>query len=160
MLWKIGGGLLVAGLLGLAIWLYGGARYAAGQSAGTSAERSLWQDKVVQAERDKLAAYQAGVRSVQTADARYVETIREKVVPITKTIVERTTAYAATPDGASICLAPDRVRWLEQTRSALFPPAPAAPAGRTDAAVQGDGPGNEPGRLNVEGASRAEPRAG
>lgn len=125
---KIGGGLMVLAVIGLVVWLYGGARY----KQGKSDERTAWQAKVVEAERQKLVAYQAGVASVQRADANYIETIREKVVPITKTIIERTAAYAATPEGAAICLLADRVSLLSETRSALFPTsAPSSTSGST-----------------------------
>jgi hypothetical protein len=147
ILWKIGGGLLLAAALFVLVKLYGGSQYRAGETAGTSTERTLWQAKVLQAEREKLIAYQAGVRSVQQADARYIETVRERVVPLTRTIVERSIAYEQTPAGAALCLAPDRVRWLEETRSALFAtPAPAA-AGRAGDALPSDGMDDEPGRI-------------
>lgn len=115
---------------GLVVWFYGRAQYRAGKSDGTSAERSLWQDQVVSAEKAKLAGYQQGVASVINSDARYIETIRTKVVPVTERIIERSTAYAATPDGALLCLTPDRVRGLEETlRPLLDPPAPASAGG-------------------------------
>ena len=126
---KIGGGLLVLAAFALVVWLHGKAQYRAGKSDGTSNERSLWQDKVVEAEREKLSAYRAGVISVVAADGRYIETVRTKIVPVTERIIERSTAYAATPDGSLICLAPDRVRGLEETIRALDDPAAPAPAG-------------------------------
>jgi hypothetical protein len=120
---KVGGFALVAGLLGLLIWLYGGSKY----KTGRADERTEWQAVVAKAEREKLAAYQQGVASVMGADARYIETVRTQIVPVTKTIIERSTAYAATPEGAAVCLPADRVSLLDATRGTLFP-APAAPA--------------------------------
>lgn len=146
--YKIGGGLIVLAALGLLLWLYGGARYDAGKSEGASTERTRWQDEVVRAERAKLAAYQAGVASVQRADGRYIETIREKVVPLTRTIVERTTEYAKTPAGVAVCLSPDRVLWLEQTRGSLFTPAASGSAPGVAGTVRPDAPGPEPRRVD------------
>ena len=148
MLWKVGGGLLVAGLLGLLLWLYGGAKYRAGKADGTSAERTAWQDKVVQAERDKLTAYRAGVASVQRAEGRYIETVRDRVVPLTRTIIERSTAYAQTPAGAAICLAPDRVSWLDQQRAALFTTAAARAAPVVPDPLRPEPVGEEPRRVD------------
>jgi hypothetical protein len=123
---KIGGGLLVLAAFGLVVWMHGKAE----RSAGASDERAKWEAKVSEAERGRLAAYQAGVASVQVEEARYSNTVREVLVPVTKTIIERTAAYAATPQGAAVCLPADRVQLLTETRSALFPaPAPAAPDG-------------------------------
>lgn len=145
--WKIGGGLLLAAVIAGLVWLYGGAQRRAGKAEGQSAERTLWQDKVIEAERGKLIAYQAGVRAVQQADGRYIETVRERVVPLVRTITERTTQYAATPAGAALCLAPDRVRWLEETKRTLFPAtAPAATPGAADS-VPPDRVVDEPGRV-------------
>ncbi len=119
LLWKIGGIALVAGALFLLVRMYGGQR----EELGAANEAKIWQQKVIDAEKGKLVAYQAGVASVQAADARYVETVRDRIVPVTRTLIERATAYAATPDGASLCLAADRVQSLEQTGRALFNPA-------------------------------------
>lgn len=127
MWWKIGGFALVAGLLGLLVWLYGGSKY----KAGRADERTEWQAVVAKAEREKLAAYQQGVASVINADARYIETVRTQIVPVTKTIIERSTAYAATPEGAAVCLPADRVSLLTATRGTLFPAPAPAPAGIT-----------------------------
>lgn len=125
--WKIGGGFLILAVIGLAIWLYGGARY----KAGRADERTAWQGELVKAERAKLAAYQQGVDSVLAADADYQEIVRTQIVPVTKTIIERSTAYAATPEGAAVCLPADRVSLLVQTRGTLFPAAAAPAAGRS-----------------------------
>lgn len=134
---KLGGGLFILAAFALVVWFYGKAQY----RSGSADSDRLWSEKVIAAERSKLAAYQQGVASVQRSDARYIETIREKIVPITRTIVERGTAYAATPEGASICLAPDRVLWLDQTRSALFPPPAPGPTGGVAATLHPDAPG-------------------
>lgn len=141
MLWKIGGGLLLLAVAFILIRSYGSSQ----RKLGAADEAKSWEEKVVAAERGKLVAYQAGVASVQAADNRYVETVRDRIIPITKTIIERTAAYAATPAGAFQCLPAERVLWLEQTRSSLFDPAattapdsaePALPSDPTDEATR------------------------
>lgn len=138
--WKIGGLLGGVALLGFVAYLlitgFGRARYNAGKADSDSA----WSQKVIQAERSKLAAYQAGVASVDRAEAVYHETVRDRIIPVTKTIIERSTAYAQTPDGQLICLPADRVLALDQARSTLFPPAASAPAARDGNTVRSDAP--------------------
>lgn len=135
--WKLGG--VVVGLLAayFLVTMYGSARY----KSGKSDERALWTQELVKAEKGKLEAYQAGVASVMEADKQYIETVRERIVPITKTIVERSTEYAQTPAGASICLSSDRVRGLEALTSELFPAA-TTPTGSAATALLTDGLGN------------------
>jgi hypothetical protein len=123
MWWKIGGGFIILAVIGLAIWLYGGARY----KQGKADERGAWQEVVAQAERDKLKAFQAGLARVQKAEVEYLTAYRDRIVPVTRTIIERSTAYAQTPEGSELCLPAARVELLAQTRSTLFP-ASAAPA--------------------------------
>lgn len=115
------------------ITMYGSARY----KQGKADEASAWTQKIVEAEREKLSAYQAGVASVIDADKQYIETVREKIIPVTKTIIERATEYAQTPDGASICLAPDRVSELQAFSRGLFSTT-AASASSTDTTVPTD----------------------
>lgn len=122
------------------ITMYGSAR----ESKGHSDEAALWSGVVVKAEQDKLKAYQQGVQSVINADVHYTETIREKLVPVTKTIVERATQYAATPDGSSVCLNAERVLGLESSLSTLFPPATAAITGSVEPTVSADAVGHKP----------------
>jgi len=156
LLWKLGGvaiALLAAYFL---VTMYGKARYNQGGADGDV----KWSAKVIEAERGKLVAYQAGVASVQREDAQYLTQTREVIVPMTRTIVERAAAYAQTPDGAGQCLNADRVLWLDQTRSALFP-APAAPApGGLAGSVHPDPQGQGTGWLDEPGASRASAGAG
>jgi len=154
MWFKIGGFALVAGLLGLLIWLYGGARYHAGEAN----ERTKWEGKVAEANAAQLKGYQLGIANQRQAETVYQRTIETKLVPVTRTIIERAAAYAQTPDGQRVCLPPDRVLALTQARSALFPaPAPTAPSGG-GLALRADPPGAQPGRFNVVGAIGAEPR--
>lgn len=123
--WKLGGvaiGLVAAYFL---ITMYGSARY----KSGKADERTAWTQELVKAEKEKLVAYQAGVASVMNADKQYIETVREKIIPITKTIIERATAYAQTPDGASLCLPTERVSELEAFTSGLFAPATVTSSG-------------------------------
>lgn len=125
LLWKLGGvavALLAAYFL---VTMYGGARYKQGKADSDF----LWSQKVIKAEKGKLVAYQAGVASVNRAEGVYHETIRDRIIPVTKTIIERSTEYAQTPAGATVCLSPERVQLLAGTRSALFPAAdPLTPA--------------------------------
>lgn len=156
LLWKLGIGAVIAGALFLLVRMYGGKQY----ELGAANDSLVWQAKVLDAEKGKLAAYQAGVASVHVEDARYVETVRDRIIPITRTIVERSTAYASTPDGASQCLPAERVLWLDQTRSSLFPSTAAPDAGGAGDAVRPDTAVEGTGRLNDESASRAEPGSG
>lgn len=116
-LWKIGGVAVALIAAYFLVTMYGGARYKQGKADSDFA----WGQKVIQAEKEKLTAYQAGVASVNLAETGYHETVREKIIPITKTIIERSTEYARTPEGAAICLSPERVQLLAGARSALFP---------------------------------------
>lgn len=129
LLWKIGGVAVALVAAYFLITMYGGARY----KQGKADEAAAWTDKLIVAERQKLTAYQAGVASVMDADKQYIETVREKVVPVTKTIIERATGYAQTPDGAGICLTAERVLGLEQTTGSLFDAAtPTSTSGIAD----------------------------
>lgn len=137
--WKLGGVLLLGVAAYFMVTMYGKARY----ERGRADERVAWQDKVIEAERGKLAAFQAGLARVQAAETVYHETIRT-LPPITNTIVERSTRYASTPEGAALCLPADRGGLLAETRRALFPPAPATPADGSAGTVPADGAGREP----------------
>lgn len=137
--WKLGGVAVALVAAYFLVTMYGGARY----KQGKADEASAWTQKIVEAERGKLASYQAGVASVMGADKQYIETVREKIIPVTKTIIERSTDYAATADGASICLPADRVRELEAFSSGLFSSTTPA-AGGTDTSVPSNALGLEP----------------
>jgi hypothetical protein len=134
--WKLGGVAVMLLAAYFLVTMYGGARYKQGQADSDSA----WSAKVIQAEKEKLAAYQAGIASVGVAENTYHETVREKLIPITKTIVERAVEYAQTPEGSSICLPIERVRSLDETRSALFPPASTVTPIGGSPSVSPDGP--------------------
>lgn len=139
LLWKIGGmavALLAAYLL---ITMYGGARY----KQGKADEAQIWTNITLTAERGKLRAYQDGVASVLGADKQYIETVREKLVPVTKTIIERSADYARTPDGAGICLTTERVLGLEQATSSLFDTPTSSTSGGVDAEMLADALGEE-----------------
>lgn len=133
LLWKLGG---VAILLAVGFFLvrsYGASREEAGETRGRSEERTQWQAKVIEAERGRLVAFQAGLAQRDEASTHYRETVRQ-LPPITNRIVERTTQYAATPAGAAVCLDADRVREIERDRAILFAaPSPAAAAGSAGA---------------------------
>lgn len=144
LLWKIGGGLVIAAALFLLVKLYGGAQYRAGKSDGELGERVLWQGKVAEAAEAKLTGFQLGIAIQREAETVYQRTITEKLVPVTRTIIERSTAYAQTPDGQLLCLSPDRVLGLEQARGTLFPATPATATGGDQGAVPADAEGQEP----------------
>jgi hypothetical protein len=138
LLWKLGGVAVALVAAYFLITMYGGARY----KAGKADEAAAWQVKVAEAERGKLTAYQAGVASVMGADKQYIETVRERVVPVTERIIERAAEYAQTPDGASICLTADRVRELEAFSTGLFTPSAADAVSIVDG-LHSDGVGEE-----------------
>jgi hypothetical protein len=148
LLWKIGMGAVAIAAAFLLIKMYGGGQYARGKAD----ERSAWQGEMVKAEQGKLAAYQRGVASVMNADKQYINTVREKIVPIRETIIQRSADYAKTPDGASICLPSERVLWLEQTSRLLFPATPTASADSLDDAVHAYAMGEDAGWLNEPSA--------
>lgn len=125
VLWKIGGAVALMVAAYFLVTMYGESRY----KAGVYAERVEWGAKLVKAEQDKQAAFERGLAHVQAAETVYHETIRT-LPPITNTIIERSAAYAATPEGSAVCLPAARVGLLAETRDRLFPaPAPAVPGG-------------------------------
>lgn len=130
LLWKIGGVAIALVAAYFLVTMYGNARYQSGQSD----ERTIWQAKVVEAERGRLAAFQAGLNRQQGAETIYRETIRQ-LPPITNTIVERAVRYEQTPAGAAVCLDVERMRLIDATRAALFPTASPAPASGIDGAL-------------------------
>lgn len=136
---KLGAGLVAIAAIWLGLTLFGNARFHAGELT----EAGKWQAKVIDAERGKLAAYQAGLARAGKAETIYRET--ERVLqPITTKLIERTREYAATAAGAAVCLPADRVLWLDQARSALFPAPAAAAADRGDGTVHPDVAADQP----------------
>lgn len=136
--WKLGGMAVALVAAYFLVTMYGSARY----KQGKADEAAAWTQLAVKAEKEKLAAYQRGVASVIGADKQYIETIREKLVPVTKTIIERSTEYAQTDDGASLCLPSNRVRELEAFTGGLFSTA-ATTASSAESAVPADALGEE-----------------
>jgi hypothetical protein len=130
---KVGGFALVAGFLGLLIWLYGGSRY----KTGRADEAAAWQGEVAKAERRIADLRVANERLVAEGLSKYVERI-EVIKPVAIRSKETVVRYAQTPAGAAQCLAPERVRGIEQDRAALFP-ALAQPASSGTPAVPADG---------------------
>lgn len=128
--WKIGGGLILAAALFFLVKLYGGAQYRAGKNEGQLGERAAWQGKVAEAAEAKLTGFQLGIALQRQAETQYEHTTTERIIPVTRTIIERASAYAQTPAGQLVCLSPDRVLGLDQARGTLFPaPAPVSPGG-------------------------------
>lgn len=101
----------------LLVTMYGGSKY----KQGRADEATAWAKVVAEGEKQKLIAYQDGVASVGRAETVYHETVRDRIIPVTKTLIERVTEYAQTADGAELCLPVERVRLLDETRGALFP---------------------------------------
>lgn len=115
---KLGGIAVAAFAVWLGLTLFGNARFHAGELT----EAVKWQAKVTQGEKDKLAEYQRGVEQGRKAETVYRST-EQIIQPVQTRIIERAAQYANTPSGAAECLDADRVRALDQTRSALFPAA-------------------------------------
>lgn len=157
---KIGGLIGGVALLGFVAFLLINGLKASSYKAGQGAERSLWEGKVAEAAQARLAGYQEAIAHQRVAEATYHETVRDRLVPITKTIVERATAYAQTPAGAAMCLDAERVHLLDQTRSALFPAAPTAPAGGGPGGLFALPAHDQPGRLDVLGSDREQSGVG
>jgi len=117
-----------AGALALALalaWLYGGARY----DAGELAERVKWKDVVADKEREIAALRIGNERRVTAA----VATFADKITALQPVIVRSTdtvTKYAQTPAGAVECLSADRVHGIDADAAALgLFSAPATPGG-------------------------------
>ncbi|WP_198352544.1 hypothetical protein [Sphingomonas sp. MA1305] len=66
--------------------------------------------------------------------------------PIVLTNTREVMSYAATPAGAALCRAAERVRLVDGLDAALFPPASAGPASGSAAAVPADATGAPAGR--------------
>jgi hypothetical protein len=154
LLWKLGGVAVALIAAYFLVTMYGSARYRQGKSDSDVA----WSQNVIEAEKQKLIAYQDGVNSVHSAEVTYHETIRDRIIPVTKTIVERATEYAQTADGASVCLPVERVRLLDNARSALFPATTAPTTGRIGGTMQPDATGATTGRINDQSPGGTEPR--
>lgn len=132
-----------AGALTLALilaWLYGNARHDAGKAAGTLAEAGKWQKRVNEQAAIIADLRVANERRVAQASGRYVQTI-ERLQPILIQSNERVRDYAATPAGAVICLAADRVRGIDADAAALgLQGAPAADGSDDGLHPDGDPP--------------------
>jgi len=122
--------LVVTGIIGAVTFLgwrvvtaYGDARYAAGKD-----DAKLEQMPAIIA-ANEAAAKQAisGIMDQLTAERAHSATV-ERLAGLIATQEEKVDAYAQTVAGRAACLAPDRVRGIEDDRAALFPPATAAPA--------------------------------
>lgn len=127
----IGGGVALA-LAGLLLWLFGQARYDAGQMA----ERARWERVAAKTAQDSAKASIAlARRSSEAIEAHAREVVR--LQPIIQRSKETLRVFHQTPDGARLCLAPDRVRGIEADRAALFADA-AGSADGSDGAVPPD----------------------
>lgn len=142
--WKLGMGAVALAAAFLLVTMYGGVQY----KRGRADEASAWTAKQVLAEKAKLVAYQKGVETILNSDKSYIETVREKLVPFTKTIIERSTDYAKTPDGQLLCLPPERVLWLDQATANLFDPPATTTASGTHDALSTDALGNDARRVD------------
>lgn len=137
-------GKLLAGAGGLAlaaflVLTYGNAREAQGRLKEQVAAR----DGQLATERQASAAAIAAERRVTAAVDGYAARAAA-LRPIVLTNTKEVTTYAATPAGAALCRAADRVRLVDGLDAALF--RPGASAGVSAGAVQPDAAGAPSGR--------------
>ncbi|WP_203310509.1 hypothetical protein [Sphingomonas beigongshangi] len=133
-----------AGSLAFAVFLilaYGNAREAQGRLT----------EQVAAAKRQALADRKAGDAALE-AERRVTAAVdgyaarAAALRPIVLTNTKEVMTYAATPAGAALCRAAERVRLVDGLDAALFPPAaPVSADGRT-AAVPADATGAPAGR--------------
>ena len=119
-----------AGALALAValaWMHGNARYASGELA----ERAVWLDGSVQAERELAAREVAAERRAGDAAATFADRIAA-FEPVVLRSHDTVTRYAQTSSGAAACLDVGRVRGIEADAAALGL-APADSASGSDA---------------------------
>lgn len=124
-------------LLGFVVWLFGNARF----NAGELAERDRWKDAAITHERDVRSIERGWMNRLIDAQATHTERI-ETIRPVVLTNKETVTRYAETPAGRALCLAPDRVPGIEQARSLLFADT-ALTAGESAGTVPADAPPEE-----------------
>ena len=111
-----------AGALALAValaWMHGNARY----DAGELAERAVWLEGSVKAERELAAREVSAERRAANAAASFADRLAS-IEPIVLRSSDTVTRYAQTPAGAAACLGADRVRGIEADAAALGFPAP------------------------------------
>lgn len=111
---------LALGLAGALAWMHGNARY----QAGMLSERAAWQAAVAERER-QLAAQRAALERRATAAAEAYAARLAAQEPVVLRSHDTVIKYAATPAGAALCLAADRVRGIEADAAELG----LAPAG-------------------------------
>lgn len=114
--WRLIGGVALLGAVGLLLWLYGNSR----ESVGRLAERNVWKDATIKHDKEVREIERGWAEKLAAAQTGYIERI-ETIRPVRVTNREVVTRYAETPAGRVLCLAPDRVLGIEQTRAALFP---------------------------------------
>jgi len=128
MLWKLLAG---AGALALAAFLvimYGNSR----AHGGELEERGKWQAAQLVAEKTNGDQRVANEQRVTAAVAGWAQRFADRQ-PIILRSHDTVTAYAQTPAGAALCLAPERVYGIDALDRALFPAG--TPAGAGAAAV-------------------------
>lgn len=116
MWWRLLGGGAVLGLIGFLVWIYGNSKF----NAGELAERDRWKDAAIKHEQQIARIERGWYDRLSAAQTHYSERI-ETVRPFLVTNKETVTRYAETPAGRMLCLVPERVLGIEQTRTGLFP---------------------------------------
>jgi len=117
-------------LAGLCIWLFGNARFAAGELA----ERVAWQKVLTQKERENADLRIEVQRVVARAALDFANRL-SAIEPIVVRSTDTVTRFASTPPGGGACLASDRVRGIEADAALL---GFAAAARSEQAAVRED----------------------
>lgn len=86
-------------------------------NAGYTSSDAKWSKASAENERQKMDAFAKNVDRSNTAMAGYLKDIADKA-PILVPVKERTTVYAQSPSGTTVCTDADGVRLLQQYREA------------------------------------------
>lgn len=106
-------------------WLYGNARYEAGQMR----ERSEWNALSAKQHQQRAEELVAAERRVTAATANYADRLAA-IEPVVLRSRDTVTRYAQTPAGIALCLSAERVRGIDADASALgLQPDAAAASG-------------------------------
>ena len=143
MLWKLAAGAGSLALAAFLVWIFGNARYHAGELA----ERVKWQDVRIEAagaQADQRAAFERG-RTL--AAENYARTIAS-IEPIIVRSTDKVTNYALSPAGRVQCLDADRVRDIQAAAAALG--FDSAAAGGSDRALPANDTADPARRVNEQ----------
>lgn len=128
MWWKLLAGAVVIALAGLLVWRFGEAKF----EAGTLDERAKWLKTSLDHQKEIGKLEVSLVEGKAAAIGEYADRLAA-LEPIVVHSKETVTRYAQTAEGRVLCLAPDRVRGIESTRSTIFSGYSVAPVGGTAA---------------------------